>query len=59
MLKTRFSAFWTDDCSHKCALYAQVCTVRSSVHNVVTTGSARLHVRLSVLASELHSYKHA
>jgi len=48
MLKTRFSAFWTDECSLKRALHAQACTARSSVHNVVTTCSARLQARLSV-----------
>ena len=59
MLKTRFTAFWTDECSLKRALHAQACTARSSVHNVVTTDFARLHVRLSVLASELHAWEHA
>jgi len=50
MLKTRFSALWTDECLLKQAFY------RLSVQNVKPTNSARLQARLSVLASELHAY---
>jgi len=40
-------------------MLASACTVRSSVQNVVTKGSARLRARSSVLTSKLHAWEHA